>query len=79
MPLVPEHSLVVAWTEASRRPLTAGLYNLSRSTPVGGGPAGKNLTAFIARVEASDTHYYFPLVRTLKYNIMSVDQYVRSK
>ena len=66
VPLVPQHTLEVSWIEASHRPLAGGLYNISRPpSPVGGAgrTPGKSLTAFIARVQASGVHYYFPMVQ----------------
>ena len=64
--MVPEHSLEVSWTEASHRPLAGGMYNISRRGAVGGGnsTAGKGITGFIVRVEATGTHHYLPMVYT---------------
>ena len=69
VPLVPKHSLEVAWTDARHRPLAAGLYNITRTndiiTNIGEERIGKSLTGFIARVEANNNLFYFPMVQRI--------------
>ena len=82
VPLVPEHSLEVSWTEASHRPLAGGMYNISRRGAVGGGnsTAGiKGITGLIARVEATGIHHYLPMVYNNGIRLHGMGQYIRTK